>query len=97
RAQAATTIPSRAPGAAAPLTAPAAARRTAEPGVHEAIQATSVYEGPSSASRVISQIKRGTRINVVRPAGDWLEVRSKRGNPPGYVRSDDARPIGRAS
>ena len=97
RSLAATRTPSRAPGAAAPLPAPAAARRTAEPGVYEAIQATSVYEGPSSASRVISQIKRGTRINVVRSAGDWLEVRSKRGNPPGYVRSDDARPIARAS
>src|SRR5205807_2999821 len=61
RSVAATRTPSRAPGAAAPLPAPAAARRTAEPGVYEAIQATSVYEGPSSASRVISQIKRGTR------------------------------------
>jgi hypothetical protein len=32
-------------------------------------------------------------INVVSSAGGWLEVRSKRGNPPGYVRSDDARLI----
>ena len=88
---------SRAPDTAAPLPQPVAARRAAEPGVYETTQATSVYEGPSAASRVISQIKRGTRINVVRSAGDWLEVRSKRGNPPGYVRSDDARPIARAS
>ena len=46
------------------------------------------------AARVISQIDRGTRLNVVSSAGDWLEVRSKRGDPPGYVRSDDARLIG---
>jgi hypothetical protein len=80
-----------------PSPAPVAARRTGELRVYETIRATSVYEDPSSASRVISQISRGTRINVVSSAGDWLEVRSKRGNPPGYVRSDDARPIGGAN
>jgi hypothetical protein len=86
---------SRAPDTAP---APAAARRTAEPGAYETTRATSVYEDPSSASRVISQIGRGTRINVVSSAGgEWLQVRSKHGNPPGYVRSDDARPIGRAN
>ncbi|HZA56243.1 MAG TPA: SH3 domain-containing protein, partial [Candidatus Udaeobacter sp.] len=73
------------------------ARRTAEPGVYETTRATSVYENPSSASRVISQISSGTRINVVSSAGGWLEVRSKRGNPPGYVRSDDARLTDRAN
>ena len=74
-----------------PLPAPTAARRTAEPGVYETIQATSVYDNPSSAGRVITQIGKGTKINVVSSVGDWLEVRSKHGNPPGYVRSDDAR------
>jgi hypothetical protein len=97
RSLATTRTPSRAPGAATSLPHPVAARRTAEPGVYETTRATTVYENPSSASRVISQISRGTRINVVSSAGDWLEVRSKRGNPPGYVRSDDARPTSRAS
>lgn len=73
---------------------PATARRTAAPGVYETTRATSVHEDPSSASRVISKIDRGTRINVVSSTRDWLEVRSKRGNPPGYVRSDAARQIG---
>jgi multidrug efflux pump subunit AcrA (membrane-fusion protein) len=82
---------SRSPDTAASFPAPVAGRRTAEPGVYETTRETSVYENPSSASRVISQISRGTRINVVSSSGDWLEVRSKRGNPPGYVRSDDAR------
>lgn len=85
---------SRAPDTAASVLAPVAARRTVEPGVYETTRATSVYENPSSASRVVSQINRGTRINVVNSAGDWLEVRSKHGKPPGYVRSDDARLIG---
>jgi hypothetical protein len=93
---------SRAPAAArtasrSPDTASAAARRTAEPGVYETTRPTSVYEGPSSASRVISQINTGTKLNVVSAAGGWLEVRSKRGNPPGYVRSADARLIGRVN
>jgi uncharacterized protein YgiM (DUF1202 family) len=87
----------RAPATAASLPQPAAARRTAEPAVYETTRATSVYENPSSAARVISQIGPGTRINVVSSTGDWLEVRSKRGNPPGYVRSDDAQQIARAN
>ena len=88
---------SRAPDTASPLPTPVAARRTAGSGVYETTQATSVYENPSSTARVITQIGRGTRINVVSSAGDWLEVRSKHGNPPGYVRSDDARLVGRAN
>lgn len=89
---------SRAPDTAPSSPAPAATRRTAEPGVYETTRATPVYEDPSLTSRVISQIGRGTRINVVSSAtGGWLQVRSKHGNPPGYVRTDDARPIGRAN
>jgi hypothetical protein len=88
---------SRAPVTAASLPPPVATRRSAEPGVYETTRATSVYENPSSSSRVISQIGGGTRINVVSSSGDWLEVRSNRGNPPGYVRSDDARLIGRSN
>jgi len=95
RSPAVTRTRSRAPDTAVSLPAPVASRRTAEPGVYETTRTTSVYEDPSSASRVVSQIGRGTRINVVSSAGDWLQVRSQHGNPPGYVRSDDARLIGR--
>ena len=94
RSPAARRTVSSAPGAAASLPQPVAARRTATPGAYETTRATSVHENPSSTSRVISQISTGTRINVVSSAGDWLEVRSKHGNPPGYVRADDARVIG---
>ena len=87
---------SRVPDTATSLPGPAA-RRTAQPGVYETTRETSVYESPSSAARVITQIGRGTRINVVSSAGDWLEVRSKHGNPPGYVRSDEARLITRTN
>jgi TolA-binding protein len=84
---------SRAPDANASYPASAPARRKIEPGVYETTQATSVYENPSSTARVITQLGRGTRINVVNSTGGWLEVRSNRGNPPGFVRSDDARPL----
>ena len=65
------------------------ARSAAELGVYQTLRATSVYEGPSASSRVLSQITKGTRVNVVRSLGDWLEVRSRRSNPTGYVRRDD--------
>lgn len=90
RSPVATRTASRAPQAAAP-------RQATAPAVYEITRPTSVYEDPSSTSRVISKIDRGTRINVVSSAGGWLEVRSRRGNPPGYVRSDDARPSGGAN
>jgi len=76
---------------------PATVKRTAQPGLYETTKATAVYETPSATSRAISQIGRGTRISVVGATGDWLEVRSKHGNPPGYVRSDNARQISSAN
>ena len=81
----------------APQPVPAPTRRAAEAGVYETIRATSVYEEPSGSSRVLSQIVPGTRINVVRSIGDWLEVRSKQGNPPGFIRLADAKFTGRAN
>lgn len=96
RSVAATRTASRVPDAAASLPGPAA-RRTSDTGVYETTRDTTVYENPSPAARVITQIGKGTRINVVSAAGDWLEVRSKHGNPPGYVRSDEARPIARTN
>jgi cytoskeletal protein RodZ len=88
---------SRAANTAPSYPQPPAARRTTETGVYETTQATSVYDNPSAGARVLTQIGKGTRINVVNSAGDWLEVRSKHGNPPGYVRSNDARQLARAN
>jgi uncharacterized protein YgiM (DUF1202 family) len=64
--------------------------RTGEPGSYETVRYTTVHEQPANSSRVVSQIEKGTRITVVRSAGDWLEVRSRHGNPPGFIRRDDA-------
>lgn len=86
--------PAIAPGSSRSVKTPpsetAAARRSAEPGVYEVIRATTVREEPSITARRITEINKGTKITVVRTVGSWLEVRSKQGRPPGYVRLDDA-------
>jgi len=81
---------------AAPPPAPPV-RRAAEPGLYETIRPTAVYADPQGSSRVVAQIAKGTKVSVVGSVGDWLEVRSKHGNPPGFVRRDDAMFVGRAN
>ena len=61
------------------------------PGTYETLRATNVFDGPSPSGRIVAGIERGVRINVVASKGDWLEVRSRHGNPPGFIRKDDAR------
>ena len=64
-------------------------RRPAEPGKYEVIQDTAVLEKPSVSAREVALLQKGMTINVVGSQGDWLEVRSKPGNPLGYIRRDD--------
>ncbi|MBI2999167.1 MAG: hypothetical protein HYY46_12105 [Deltaproteobacteria bacterium] len=64
--------------------------RPAEPGTYETIRVTSVFEEPSGSSRKVATIKERTEVTVVGSRGEWLEVRSKYGNPPGFVRREDA-------
>ena len=80
-----------------PPPAPPPARRAADPGIYETLRSTSVFEEPSSSARVLTRVDRATRLTVVRSVGEWLEVRSKRDNPPGFIRADDAMFIGRAN
>jgi hypothetical protein len=51
---------------------------------------TAVYSGPSENSALITRIEPGIKINVVGSRGGWLEIRSKLGRPPGFVRQDAA-------
>lgn len=53
---------------------------------------TSVFEEPSNSSRKLLTIPKGTTVTVVGSSGGWLEIRSKHGRPPGFVRRDDAVP-----
>jgi F0F1-type ATP synthase membrane subunit b/b' len=83
--------------AAAPApAAPTNPRRVAAAGMYEITRPTTVFEGPDSSSRILSRIGGGTEITVVRAVGEWLEIRSKHGNPPGFIHSDDAKFIARA-
>jgi chromosome segregation ATPase len=61
-----------------------------EPSFYEAVRSTSVFEEPSASSRTVATISKGSRVRVVGSTGDWLEVRSKQGRPPGFIRRDDA-------
>jgi TolA-binding protein len=63
-------------------------------GSYETLRETHVYAEPSSNSKVVARIAKGSKVNVARSAGDWLEVWSKRGNPPGFIRREDARYVG---
>lgn len=89
--------PPRAAEPSPPPSRSGGARNAAELGVYQTLRPTSVYEEPSGSSRVLSQITKGTRVNVVRSLGDWLEVRSKRDNPPGFVRRDDVTFVTKAN
>jgi hypothetical protein len=62
----------------------------ADPGTYETLRTTLVFEEPSRSSRTVATIGPGTRVTVVGSRGEWLEVRSKHGKPPGFVRREDA-------
>jgi hypothetical protein len=90
--------PRPAPRGADPAPPPSApVRRGAQPGVYETRRATTVFEDPSPASRVLTQIAAGTHVTVVGSVGEWLEVRSKHGKPPGFIRAEDAMFVGKAN
>ena len=73
-----------------PASAPTS-RRASGAGAYETRDSTPLFESPSSASRVVANIPAGTRVEVVSSKGDWLEVHSRRGNPPGFIRRQDAK------
>ena len=55
-------------------------------GTFKITRSTQVYSEPSDTSRLIANIKPGMKINVVDSREGWLEIRSKHGRPPGFVR-----------
>jgi hypothetical protein len=73
-----------------PASAPTS-RRASAAGAYETRDSTPLFESPSSSSRVVANIPPGTRVEVVSSKGDWLEVHSRRGNPPGFIRRQDAK------
>ena len=77
-----------------PLQQPPAAQQTiAVREQYEVLYPTSVYKEPREDSERVASIQAGTRVNVVAVRGDRLEVRSQRGNPPGFIKRDSAVPM----
>lgn len=76
---------------------PAVSRTPAAAGTYETVRPTSVHEQPAVSARRVAEIGKGTRVAVIGGAGDWLEVRSKYGKPPGFIRRDDAMLVGRTN
>jgi chromosome segregation ATPase len=63
-------------------------------GTFETVRATQVYGGPSENSALIASIGPGMKLNVVDSSNGWLEIRSKHGRPPGFIRQEAAVKIG---
>ena len=78
----ATERPSRPPASAA--------RRDEAGGTYQTTRSTTVFESPSASSQAIANIPGGMRVDVVSAKGQWLEVHSRRGNPSGFIRREDA-------
>jgi regulator of replication initiation timing len=63
-------------------------------GTFETIRSAQVYGGPSENAALIANIGPGMKLNVINSSDGWLEVRSKHGRPPGFIRQDAAVRIG---
>ena len=59
-------------------------------GVFQTIRPTRVYSEPDEASNLVAEIGKGTRVNVVNSQNGWLEIHSKHGRPPGFIRRESA-------
>lgn len=64
---------------------------------YEAVRSTPVYDEPQSSAKVVARLTKGTQVTVVGSENGWLEIRSKHGQPPGFIRADDAIFISRAN
>jgi len=81
--------------ASKPAESASASQRGTAAGIYETVRPTNVFQAPSAGSGVVANIPGGTRVNVVASRGEWLEVHSRRGNPPGFIRRDDATFVGK--
>lgn len=53
---------------------------------------TKLRTGPGSRFRVITDINRDARVNVVGRDGEWVLIVSKKGNAPGYIEMASIKP-----
>jgi hypothetical protein len=75
------------------ITRPQPQSESAITGPYETLYPTSVYREPRADSQRVSSIPAGIKVNVVAVRGEWLEVQSKHGNPPGFIKKESAVPM----
>jgi myosin heavy subunit len=63
--------------------------------MYEITRPTEIYSGPAENSQLIAHAEPGMKINVVTSRDGWLEIHSKYGRPPGFIKKDAAVKIGR--
>ena len=59
-------------------------------GIDEITRTSRVYAAPSELSQLIGDIEPGIKVSVVNSRDGWLEIPSKHGRPPGFIRRDVA-------
>lgn len=62
-------------------------------GRYETVSDTQVRNGPGLHYPTLADIAQGTKLNVVEEEKGWLKVESRRGNKPGYVDANLAKPV----
>jgi uncharacterized protein YgiM (DUF1202 family) len=56
------------------------------------VEITKVRTGPGEQFKIIGEIKANAKVNVVGRDGEWLLIVSKKGNAPGYIEIESAKP-----
>jgi hypothetical protein len=62
-------------------------------GAFQTVRPATVYSRPGEESAIVANIEKGTRVNVVNSRNGWLEIHSKHGRPPGFIRQEVAERI----
>jgi len=63
-------------------------------GSYEIVRPVQVYSQPKERSELLANLDAGMKVNVVDSRNGWLEIRSKHGRPPGFIRTEGAVRIG---
>ncbi|MFQ5538953.1 MAG: VWA domain-containing protein, partial [Candidatus Binatia bacterium] len=58
------------------------------PGPYKVLRSTAVYSQPREDSPKIVTIEPGTKVQVVNAQENWLEIQSKHGRAPGFIKKD---------
>jgi hypothetical protein len=66
----------------------------AQAGTYEITQATRVFSAPTEFAQHIGDIEPGLKVSVVNARDGWLEIHSKHGRPPGFIRKEAAAKVG---